>query len=264
MTSRSLEEEININELTETLRKTNNNSAPGSTGFSYAFYKTFWADLKFFILNAANYSYSIRLLPESQRLGVISLLPKGNKPKDNLSNWRPITLLNCVYKLISGVIAERINSVLPDIVHSDQNGFVRGRYIGEGIRTVFDTLNFAKNNKKLGLLTLIDFEKAFDSISFKFIEKTLEFFNFGQYIKNWVRTLLSNFTAVINHAGNISERFNISRGCRQGDPIASLLFILCIEILAIKIRTSGLKGFTANQIEILVTLFADDLTLLPS
>jgi len=152
-----IEGEITLEELTETLKKTSNNSTPGYSGFSYAFYKLFWSDLKFFILNSANYSFISGQLPVSQRMGIISLLPKGNKPKNLLTNWRPITLLNCIYKLISGAIASRINKVLPKLIYSDQSGFVKGRYIGEPIRTTYDTLWWAKSNKKIGLLLLIAF-----------------------------------------------------------------------------------------------------------
>ncbi len=257
----SLEGEITIEELTNALKKSNNNSSPGSTGFTYAFYKTFWLDLKQFILNAANHSFNTGILPVSQRVGIINLIPKGNKPKEKLTNWRPITLLNCIYKLTSGTIAERLNNILPILIHPDQSGFVRGRYIGECIRTTYDTLSWAKQNNKIGLLLLIDFEKAFDSISFKYIDGVLNYFGFKQDIKKWINILLRNFTAVINHAGNISSIFNINRGCRQGDPIASVLFILCIEILAIKIRNSGVRGFNLGTVEVLISLYADDCTM---
>ena len=108
------------------------------------------------------------------------LFQKGDKPKQFLDNWRPITLQNSIYKLISGVIAKRINGVLPDIIHSDQSGFVNGRYIGDCIRNTYDILQWAKTKKKTGLLLLIDFAKAFESISFKYIIKTLSFFAFGR------------------------------------------------------------------------------------
>ena len=83
---------------------------------------------------------------------------------------------------------------------------------------------------------LIDFEKAYDSISFNFINKCLNFFNFGPELIKWIEILLHNFNASINHCGNISKTFTIGRGCRQGDPIASYLYILSIEILEHKLR----------------------------
>ena len=117
----------------------------------------------------------------------------------------------------------------------------------------------------------VDFSKAFDSIAFSYIEAVLKFFNFSEKIIAWLKILLKDFTIVIIHGGNKSESVAIGRGCRQGDPIASLLFILCIEILLIKIRTANtvkpfklayninpFKEVTINQY---MEGFADDITL---
>lgn len=260
--SNDMESEIQLSELSCVLKKNKNDSSPGSTGFTFGFYKTFWRYIGAFLCQAANHSFSIDKLPLSQTIGLINLLPKGDKPKEFLSNWRPITILNCGYKLISGVIAKRINSVLPILIHPDQSGFVKGRYIGDSIRNTYDTLQYAKANNLSGLLLLIDFEKAFDSISFKYIQKTLKFFGFGTNLTKWVGILLNNFRAAINHAGNISELFNILRGCRQGDPIASCLFILSIEILCIKLRSSReVQGFKIDTLEVLLSMYADDCSI---
>ena len=206
--------------------------------------------------------FAIGKLPSLQAIWIISLLPKGNKPKHLLENCRPITLQNSVYKLLSSALANRLNLVLPSIINKDQSGFVNGRYIGDCIRNTFDMMEWAKNKKKTGLLLLIDFRKAYDSISFKFIGNALLYFGFrNNYIK-WINILLNNFKACINHAGNISQLFNISRGCRQGDPNAAALFVLSIEILCIKMRTDqNIKGFKLDKLEILLSLYADDCSI---
>ena len=148
------------------------------------------------------------------------------------------------------------------IIHGDQKGFVEGRYIGEVVRTTFDIIQYAKSINKTGLLLLIDFEKAYDSISFKFINKCLKFLNFGDDLIKWVNILLHSFKAVVNHCGNISESFSIGRGCRQGDPIACYLFIICIEILAHRLRTDkNVKGFEIGNVSHLLEIYADDLTI---
>ena len=202
------------------------------------------------------------MLSVTQRLGIITLIPKGDKDKSFLKNWRPLTLLNSIYKLVSGCIADRIKPHLDILIHGDQKGFVSGRYIGEAIRTTYDILNWAKHNNKTGILLLIDFEKAYDSLSFTFIRKCLHFFNFGQVMINWIELLLHNFSAVINHCGNISEKFIIARGARQGDPIASYIFIICIEILAYKLRSNdNVKGFQMNNLTHLLELYADDCSI---
>jgi hypothetical protein len=93
-----------------------------------------------------------------------------------MKKWRPISLLNTVYKLASSCIAERIKSVLPILISNDQTGFIPGRYIGENTRLIYDILHFREEQDIPGILHLIDFEKAFDSISWMLIESVLHFF----------------------------------------------------------------------------------------
>ena len=108
-----------------------------------------------------------------QRRWAITLIPKGQKDKSDLGNWRPITLLNTLYKLISAIMAKKIKKVLPRIIGHEQKGFVDGRNIADAIRGVYDTIDYANNNNKRGVMLAIDFRKAFDSISFTFIKAVL-------------------------------------------------------------------------------------------
>ena len=272
----SMDGKITVDEMTKYLKKCKNNVAPGSSGFTNEFFKFFWRDIKYFVINCVDYIFEQNRLPVTQRLGIVSIIPKGDKDKRYLTNWRPLTLLNTLYKLISGCIADRIKTCLPDIIHPDQKGFVAGRYIGEVIRTTYDIINHAKERKLDGLLLTVDFEKAYDSVSFSFITKCLKFFNFSDDLIKWVKILLHDFKGVINHCGNISESFSIGRGCRQGDPIASYLFILCIEILAHRLRADDeVQGLNLSagdgdrddgthpqhNLHHLLEIYADDLTI---
>ena len=254
---------LSVEELTRYLKKSKNNVSPGSTGFTADFYKFFWIDIKQLVTRSINYSFDIGALSVQQRLGIITLLPKGSKDKRYLGNWRPVTLLDTLYKLISGCLADRIKPALDKLIHPDQKGFLSGRYIGEAVRTCYDTLDYAKTNNKAGLLLLVDFQKAFDSVSFRYLEKCLNFLNFPPDIIKWIQLLLYNFQAVINHCGNISQRFDICRGCRQGDPIAPYLFLIAVEFLAHKLRNNTqIKGFSFCQnLSHTLDLYADDLTI---
>lgn len=119
----------------------------------------------------------------TQRQGIITCIPKGDKPRQYLKNWRPITLLNVTYKLASACIANRLKQVLDTIISKTQTGFIKGRYIGENTRLIYDLMNFTEINNIPGLLIFIDFEKAFDSVSWNFPEKVMDFFNFGDSFK---------------------------------------------------------------------------------
>ena len=119
-------------------------------------------------------------MSEHRRVGVITLLPKGKKDKRQLKNWRPITLLNTLYKIISGAIVARVKKVLPHIINEDQKGFVDGRYGGEVTRMLYDTICNAWHLMKRGIILSIDLEKAFDSVSFSFIESVLKLVGFNE------------------------------------------------------------------------------------
>ena len=131
--------------------------------------KFFWNDIGTFLVRSINNGFTKEEMSVTQRQGVITCIPKEDKPKKYLKNWRLITLLNTAYKIASACIANRQKIVLPKIIHKDQTGFLKGRYIGENIRLLSDTLVYTEKEEIPGLLLLIDFEKAFDSISWSFM-----------------------------------------------------------------------------------------------
>ena len=252
---------ITIQEITKYIKTCRADASPGSSGFTGGFFKMFWRNLKIFILNSLNYAFDSGSLSVTQKLGVIILLPKPEKDKQRLGNWRPISLLNTTYKMLSGALAERLKRVLPSIIHEDQKGFVSGRYIGECIRNTYDIIEYANSHNIAGLILAIDFEKAFDSIAHSFILKTLKYFGFGPDFVRWISILLNGIESCVNHCGNVSARFEVGRSCRQGDPISPYLFILCVEILAIKIRMSkAVGGIKFGDIVKKLDFYADDLT----
>ena len=98
-------------------------------------------------------------------------------------------MLNQDYKLVAKCIAERIKSFLPKLIHNDQTGFLKGRFIGENINRILSLMDITDERNVPALLVLIDFEKAFDSLEWSFIQKSLKHFNFGDSICHWIRTL---------------------------------------------------------------------------
>ena len=119
-----------------------------------------------------------------------------------------------------------------------------------------------KNNLK-GLLLFVDFEKAFDSVSWSFIHKVLELFGFGDSLISWIKVLNKNAKLVVNQGGNLSPFFYIGRGCRQGDPVSTSIFVLCAEILALLIRSNkNIKGIFINNKEYKLSQYADDTSVI--
>ena len=166
-------------ECKKSLETFQNGKSPGEDGFTAEFYAFFFELLGHDLVASLNAAYELGELSISQRRGIITLLPKEDGSSLELSNWRPITLLNIDYKIASKAIAKRLEAVLPTIVHTDQTGFIKGRYIGENIRLINDVMEYTKIGDKGGILTSLDFKKAFDSLEWPLIHKTLETFNFG-------------------------------------------------------------------------------------
>ena len=141
-----------------------NGKTPGPSGFTPEFYQFFWNDIHPFLLRSLNQAYQNGELSNSQKQGLITCIPKKDKPKQYLSNWRPISLLNVSYKIGSAAVANRIKKILPTIINEDQKGFLANRYIGECTRLIYDIMDFTETMEIPGMLLLIDFEKAFDSV----------------------------------------------------------------------------------------------------
>ena len=261
--AQSMEGYLTIDEVSNALQKTKHNKTPGLDGLPSEFYKVFWKDLKYPITNAINTSFDKGILPLSLRQCVITCLPKKGKTRDNIKNWRPLSMLSVVYKLASAAIANRIKPFLNDIIDSSQCGFVPGRYIGDCTRLVYDIMKHTEEKQIPGMLVLIDFEKAFDSISWSFIYKTLEYLGFSETFIQWVKLFNNNIKATVIQSGFLSDFFDIKRGCRQGDPISAILFIIAGQMLTLLLKhNEDIKGITIGNINIKLTQFADDTTLI--
>ena len=238
-----------------------NNKTPGNDGIPLEFYRKFWPLISEPFIQCANECFEKREMSSSQKQAVITLTEKKGKDRSFLENWRLISLVNVDAKIVSKAIATRIKNVLPNIIHHNQTGFIKYRYIGETVRSIFDIMDFTAEENIPGPLIFIDFQKAFDSLERNFLQRCLESFNFGSDFIRWVMTFYKSIQSwVINH-GIFSDYFIIERGVRQGDPLSPYLFVVTVETLAIAIRQNSLiKGITIGKKETKLLQYADDTT----
>ena len=156
--------------------------------------------------------------------------------------------------------------MLHKIIHSDQNGYIKDRYIGFNLRQIQDIIDYCEQYQIEGAIIFVDFSKAFDSLEWDFMNQVLKHFGFKESFITWVNLMYTDiFCSVINN-GWISERFKCTRGIRQGCPLSALLFVLSVEIMAIRLRTEhNIKGIQVKldkrNHNLKISQLADDTTL---
>ena len=232
----------------------------GTDGLPCEFYKVFWDDLADILINALNHTHKTGTLSVSQRRGIIKLISKKDADLGLIKNWRPITLLNCDYKIATIAIANRIKNILPKLISDDQTGFIKNRFIGENIRLIDSVIKYAAAKDIPGLLLFLDFEKAFDTLEWPVIQKTLRHFGFGLQLLKWINIFYSDIESCVLNNGWTSNFIKPSRGVRQGFPLSPYLFILSVAQAVHKNRK--IRGITTKTKEVILSQYADDTTFI--
>jgi len=149
---------------------------------------------------------------------------KNKGDRREVKNYRPITLLNTDYKLMTKVIATRLANVVPHLVHKDQAGFIRGRSISDQVRLSQLMINYAEATEENGIIVALDQEKAYDKISHDYLWKVMERFDLPGNIIKLVQSIYKTAKTRVAINGEMSTPFQVVRGVRQGDPLSCLLF----------------------------------------
>lgn len=170
------EGDLTLHECFQALMAMKNDKTPGSDGLSSNFYKIFWPLIGQLVVDSLNYGYRLGRLTKEQTRGIITLIMKPQKDPTLLKNYRPITLLNTDYKIGAKAIASRLKLLLPFLIGPQQTGFLSNRFIGENIRFILDLIDYCSNKNIPGFIFLADFEKAFDTLEWNFIRKSLTYF----------------------------------------------------------------------------------------
>lgn len=250
---------INLEEATKALKEMANNKAPGSDGLSKEFYTKFWDLMGKELVEVFNVAYRATQLSESQRLAVITLLYKKGEKAD-IKNWRPISLLNVDFKILSKCLANRLKKCMDTIVHQDQTCGIKGRTIFENIIFTQDAVFYANKHQKPLAVISVDQAKAFDRLNRTFLFRILKKFGFGDSFIHWIQTIYTDTHSQICTNGHVSEPFLLERGVRQGCPLSPMLFTLAMETLLSAVRKERkIKGFiTPDNTEIKTKGYADD------
>ena len=257
-----LDKPISQGEILASIKKMASGKAPGDDGFSINFYKVFSSTLVEKLQRVFNEAKEKGHLPDSTNSSLITVLLKPDRDPLQCGSYRPISLLNSDRKIYAKIFAKRLDNILPNLIHTDQVGFVQSRQIADNMRKLLHTMHYANSSSDPTIAVSLDAEKAFDRIEWLYLFKTLDKFGFGPNFINFILAIYANPKARIITNNVVSEKFELRRGTPQGCPLSPMLFILSLEPLAALIRENqNIKGILAPITEIKINLFADDILL---
>ncbi|XP_074293711.1 uncharacterized protein LOC141620847 [Silene latifolia] len=252
-------------EVLDALNQMHPLKAPGPDGTNGLFYQTYWSTVGPEVVRAVLAILRGERSPRDINKTNIVLIPKKKAP-DKIRDFRPISLCNVVYKLVSKVLANRLKLFLGDIVSENQGAFTPGRSISDNVLIAFEVFHAMKNSRHMegNMAIKLDMAKAYDRVEWRFLYRVLGGMGFH---RAWIDRVMDcvtsvSFSVLVN--GNPSLVFRPTRGLRQGDPLSPYLFILCAEVLSDLMRRAVAEGaihgvrVSVGAPEVSHLLFADD------
>ncbi|GJU15007.1 RNA-directed DNA polymerase, eukaryota [Tanacetum coccineum] len=242
------------------------NKSPGPDGFTFEFFRKFWKTLDQDVFQAVSDFFENGHIPRGCNASFIALIPKIHDAKI-VKDFRPISLIGSIYKIITKILANRLCNVLPCLISEVQSAFVSNRNILDGPFILDELLQWCKHKRKRAMIFKVDFEKAFDSVKWDYLIDTLRAFGFGQKWCSWINGCFETATGSVLVNGSPTSEFQFHRGLKQGDPISPFLFILIMETLHLSfkrvIEANLFKGISINaSFSISHLFYADDVVFI--
>ncbi|XP_071719048.1 uncharacterized protein [Rutidosis leptorrhynchoides] len=260
-----LESDFSREEIKLAVWDCRSDKAPGPDGFPFFFFKKYWDYLKEDVEAFVNNFMLISKLPNGSNSSFITLVPKVSNPV-NVKDYRPISLIGAPYKIVAKILANRLSHVIDRIVSQEQTTFIRERKILDGPLMLSEIIDYYKTRHKSLMIFLVDFEKAFDSVNWKYLDFILNTLGFGRKWRSWIHGCLSSARTSILVNGSPTSEFDIKCGLRQGDPLSPFLFIIIMEGLHLaivsSIRSNMLQGIKIDNLAFSHFMFADDVAFI--
>nr|XP_051208064.1 uncharacterized protein LOC127323999 [Lolium perenne] len=228
-------------ELEAIIKGMNTDTAPGPDGFPVMFFKRFWPQVKLGILHILNDFVLGRIDIARLNFGILSLIPKV-PGAEQISQYRPIALINVVFKIISKAFASRLDPIAHRILSPNQTAFIKGRNILDGPLALMEIIHDLRKRKHSGVLLKLDFEKAYDRVNWDFLGEVLRYKGFDAGYIHRILQLVSGGQTAISINGEVGPFFRNKRGVRQGDPLSPLLFNFIGEALSVILSAAASAG----------------------
>ncbi|XP_019447318.1 PREDICTED: uncharacterized protein LOC109350542 [Lupinus angustifolius] len=237
--------------------------SPGPDGFNFRFFQDFWEVVKDDIILFIQEFHANGKIPKGLNSSFIALIPKTKNP-NKIQDYMSISLVRSLYKILSKILAGRLKGVMSSLISPSQSAFVHDRYILDAVVVINEVIHSANNNGDGCILFKVDFEKAYDSVDWTFLDNMLSRFGFSNKWRNWVNACLSSTSMSVLINGSPTTQFSISRGIRQGDPMAPFMFLMVVEGFAGLVRRARsigvFDGFKIGRgdVEVCDLQFVDD------
>nr|KYP51174.1 LINE-1 reverse transcriptase isogeny [Cajanus cajan] len=237
--------------------------SPGPDGLNFKFIKAFWEVMKKEFLVFLEEFHTTGKFSRGTNPTFIALIPKGDDPR-GLGDYRPISLVSCIYKIVSKVLARRLKKVLDKVIDQRQSAFLGGRQLLHSVMIANEVVEEAKRMKKKCIVFKVDYEKAYDSANWEFLFYMLRRLGFCDTWVKWIKGCMTSASVSVLVNGSPTSEFGMERGLGQGDPLAPFLFTVVAEGLSGLMRQATQNNMFAsfklgkNNVDINLLQYADD------
>lgn len=229
---------FDVKEIQQAIKQMHLAKAPGPDGMTPLFYQKYWHIVKSGVIDIVLNILNNKVDPTSLNYTNVVLIPKVKNP-ESPKEFRPISVCNVIFRIITKIIANRFKGVMPDVISESSSAFLLGRSITDNTMVAFETFHSMKLKKagKKGYMAMkLDMSKAYDRIEWDFLEAVM--FKLG-FCREWIKLIMRcvrsvSYDVLINRVS--TKPIIPTRGLRQGDPLSPYLFLICVEAFSALLR----------------------------
>lgn len=228
----SLVAHVTLTEIVTALHSLPNDKVSGPDGYTKEFFIAAWPIVGGEFITAIQSFFLYGFLPTGINATVLSLIPKVENAQ-SMKEFRPIACCNLLYKVISKVLAARLQVLMPTAIEPNQSAFVKGRLLLENVLFASELVNgYHKSTTSPRCDIKFDISKAFDTVKWTFITSVLKAMNLPDQFIQWINVCIStaSFSVAVN--GNLEGFFSSARGIRQGFSLSPYLYVIMNNVLS--------------------------------